>query len=207
MAIWTRNQAGKSGTPVSPLFLSRARKEAPMIMTTTRPGPAISTERLTLRPLGWRDAPRIAELAGDYDVARMTTLPHPLTAAGVEDLYRCSSRANLDDEAWFAIDVRRQGLVGMLSFSPDGDLAPEVSFWIGRPYWGCGLMTEALGAAMRWTKIEWARRCVTARHFVGNPAAARVLERCGFLHTGRAEMRACPARAEMVLSRWMVWLA
>jgi RimJ/RimL family protein N-acetyltransferase len=178
-----------------------------MIMTRVRTGPALSTERLELRPLSLSDSRRIAALAGDYEVARMTVLPHPFTHAMAQDLVTRASRANLDDEAWFAVELADDGPIGLLSFSPDGDLAPEVSFWIGRPYWGRGYMTEALSAAMRWAKGEWGRRCITARHFVGNPAATRVLGRCGFLHTGRAEMRPCPARGEAVLSRWMVWLA
>jgi RimJ/RimL family protein N-acetyltransferase len=177
-----------------------------MIMTP-RIGPAFSTERLDLRPIVPGDADRIVALANDRAVARMTSFTHPFGHFGAEALIRRAARANLDDEVWFAVDLPGEGLIGTLSFKPDGALAPEAGYWLGRPYWGRGFMTEVLTGALRWVKADWRRRCLSARHFVDNPASARVLERAGFLYTGRVELRHCPARDEQVLNRWMVWLA
>ena len=170
--------------------------------------PTIETARLTLRPLRPADAPRLAALASDFDVSRMTTsMPHPYRLADAEALVERALAADPSKEAAFAIDLRGEDAVGVIGFDPDGVLAREAGYWIGRPYWGRGLMTEALGVALAWARDEWGRRCVTARHFVDNPASAAVLLRAGFLDTGRTEPRHCVARGEPVLSRWMVWLA
>jgi len=177
-----------------------------MIETATRP--ELVTQRLRLRPLAMADAPRLAELGDDFEVARMlTSCPHPYALADAEALVRRGRDADPADEVMFAIDLPGEGAIGTIGFDPDGVLAREVGYWIGRPYWGRGYVSEALAASLRWVAGAWGRRCVTARHFVDNPASAAVLQRAGFLYTGRTEWRHCASRGEAVLNRWMVWLA
>jgi len=177
-----------------------------MIETATRP--ELTTARLLLRPLELADAPRLAQLGDDFEVARMlTSCPHPYTLADAEALVRQGRDADPADEVMFAIELPGEGPIGTIGFDPDGVLAHDVGYWIGRPYWGRGYVSEALAASLAWVAGEWGRRCVTARHFVDNPASAAVLLRAGFLYTGRTEWRPCVSRGEAVLNRWMVWLA
>ncbi|HUZ14375.1 MAG TPA: GNAT family N-acetyltransferase [Caulobacteraceae bacterium] len=174
--------------------------------TLTRP--IIATARLVLRPPVAEDAPRLAELANDFEVAGMTTtIPHPYTLADAEAFIGRARSAEPAKEALFAIELSGEGVIGTLGLDPDGTLAHEVGYWIGRSYWGRGYVTEALIAGLGWARADWGRRCVTARHFIDNPASAAVLAKAGFLYTGRQETRFCVARAQPVLSRWMVWLA
>jgi RimJ/RimL family protein N-acetyltransferase len=177
-----------------------------MIETAMRP--ELATARIRLRPLAMADAPRLAELGDDFEVARMlTSCPHPYTLADAEALVRQGRDADPADEVMFAIELPGEGPIGTIGFDPDGVLAHEVGYWIGRPYWGRGYVREALAASLRWVADAWGRRCVTARHFADNPASAAVLLRAGFLYTGRTEWRHCVSRGEAVLNRWMVWLA
>jgi len=176
-----------------------------MIETATRP--VLATERLFLRPLEMTDAPRLRELGDDFEVAKMlTSWPHPYTLADAEALVRQGRDADPADEATFAIELPGEGPIGTIGFDRDGVLAHDVGYWIGRPYWGRGYVSEALAATLVWVAAGWGRRCVTARHFVDNPASAAVLIRAGFLYTGRTEWRPCVSRGEAVLNRWMVWL-
>jgi len=178
-----------------------------MIDQLTR-GPSLRTARLDLRPLTMADAPRIATLADDFDIARMLTrCPHPYSMAEAEALVRRGVEADPAAEVMFAIDLPGEGVIGTIGLDPDGVLAAEVGYWLGRPYWGRGYMTEAVRGLLAWARDQWARRCVTARHFVDNAASAAVLAKAGFLYTGRTEMLPCLARGEPVLNRWMVWLA
>jgi RimJ/RimL family protein N-acetyltransferase len=177
-----------------------------MIETVTRP--ELATARLLLRPLAMADAPRLAELGDDFEVARMlTSCPYPYTLADAEALIRRGRDADRADEVMFAIELPGEGPIGTIGFDPDGVLAREVGYWIGRPYWSRGYVSEALAASLRWVVGAWGRRCVTARHFVDNPASAAILQRAGFLYTGRTEWRHCVSRGEAVLNRWMVWLS
>jgi RimJ/RimL family protein N-acetyltransferase len=57
---------------------------------------------------------------------------------------------------------------------------PEVTYWIGKEYWGKGLATEALSEFLRQMK----ERPVYARAAKDNTASLRVLEKCGFEISG-----------------------
>ncbi|MCH7597341.1 MAG: GNAT family N-acetyltransferase [Planctomycetes bacterium] len=56
---------------------------------------------------------------------------------------------------------------------------PEVTYWIGREYWGKGVATEALSEFLRDVKM----RPLFARAAKDNVASIRVLEKCGFTIT------------------------
>ena len=53
---------------------------------------------------------------------------------------------------------------------------PEVTYWIGKEYWGKGVATEALSEFLRDVKM----RPLYARAAKDNFASIRVLEKCGF---------------------------
>ena len=67
----------------------------------------------------------------------------------------------------------------VLSYVQDGN--PEVSYWIGREYWGKGIATQALAMFLSQMK----ERPVYARAAKDNLASIRVLEKCGFSHSGQ----------------------
>jgi RimJ/RimL family protein N-acetyltransferase len=74
------------------------------------------------------------------------------------------------------------GLVAgnVLSYRESG--RPEVSYWIGRKFWGKGIATKALFAFLRLQAI----RPIYARVAKDNVASIRVLEKCGFRTVGEA---------------------
>lgn len=175
-------------------------------MTTIDPSTRIETQRLTLRPPRRSDASRIAALADDIDIARMTTrLPHPYSREDAETFLAHIERSGA--ETVFVIDCAPDGPVGMIGFSPVDGLGPEVGYWLGRAYWGQGLATEAARAALAWARDSWRRRVVVSGHFADNPASGRVLVKAGFLYTGQIEARHSLARGESAPTRMMVWLA
>jgi RimJ/RimL family protein N-acetyltransferase len=57
---------------------------------------------------------------------------------------------------------------------------PEVSYWIGKEYWGKGIATAALSEFLGQVKA----RPLYARAAKDNIASVRVLEKCGFTITG-----------------------
>lgn len=170
--------------------------------------PTLSTARLKLRPPTSADAGRIAELANDFDVVKTTGgMPFPYRLSDAQTYLARSRDADPAREAVFAIDRRGEGLVGLLGFQPTGELAPEVGYWLGKAYWGQGIASEALTAALAWARDDWSQRCLLACHHHDNPASGRVLARAGFLYSGRIEFKPCRARGEDVLCRWMTWIA
>jgi RimJ/RimL family protein N-acetyltransferase len=168
----------------------------------------IATARLMLRAPRREDAARLVELANDFDIARMTIgMPHPYTRDYADIFLARMERLDRAREAVFAIDHPRDGFVGVLGFHPLDPTAPEIGYWIGRPYWGLGYATEATVGALDWAHRDWGRRVVISGHFADNPASGRVLEKAGFLYTGVVQHRHSKARGEQAPTRMMVWLA
>ncbi len=72
--------------------------------------------------------------------------------------------------------VRGEEVLGsVISFEVEGD--PEITYWIGRQYWGQGVATEALRLFLETVDT---RRPMRARCAKDNVASLRVLEKCGF---------------------------
>ena len=169
--------------------------------------PVVSTERLILRGPMVTDAPAIAALACDLNVAGMTgRIPHPYGLNDAEAFIARAQQTDWDREAAWVIEHRVFGLVGGVGLTP-GE-RPEIGFWLGRPYWNRGYATEAVRGALKWVKRDWRKQVVVAGHFADNPASGQVLCKAGFLYTGDVERRASAARRrDDVPTRMMVWLA
>lgn len=173
--------------------------------------PAIETRRLTLRSPTMADAPRIAAIANDFEVARMTTrMPHPYSLADAEAFLASNEFRDPDKERVFAITTEDDGLIGMIGLHPPGErgaMGHEIGYWLGRDWWGRGLATEAAQAVLAFAKHDWRRRMLVSGHFADNPASGEVLSKAGFLYTGVVEDRFSLARGEIAPTRMMVWLA
>lgn len=57
---------------------------------------------------------------------------------------------------------------------------PEVTYWLGRPFWGRGIAT----AALRLILAQTTTRPLFGRAAVTNPGSIRVLEHAGFVRIG-----------------------
>ena len=74
------------------------------------------------------------------------------------------------------IDGRVVGSVS--SYVQDGDT--EVTYWLGREFWGRGIATAALAGFLN----EQTTRPIYARAVKDNAGSLRVLEKCGFVVIG-----------------------
>jgi RimJ/RimL family protein N-acetyltransferase len=159
-----------------------------MIMLLT-----ITTQRLTLRPFEKADAPRLAYLAGDYDVSKMCgRVPHPYSVATA---YAWLGTLENDRKSGadfpFAVTAPIDGLIGCCGVSRAGDPADaawELGYWFGMPYWGLGYASETGKAVMDWARCELGAKIFLAGHFADNPASGNVLRKLGFAHSGSAEL-------------------
>lgn len=169
--------------------------------------PVIETQRLRLRRPRMTDAPRVAKLLNDRELARMTpSVPHPYGLEDAQAYLAQVDEADPDDRAMFVIDHPEQGPIGVVGFDSENGRT-EMGCWIGRPFWNLGFATEAAKGALVWAHRDWKRRYVLARHFSDNPASGSVLCKSGFLYTGEVRLSPSAARGEAVPSRMMVWLA
>ncbi len=151
------------------------------------------TKRLILRDLNHADARRIAVLAGDIDVARMTArLPHPYTEFDAEEWIR-----GIESNEYVQ-GIEHDGyLIGLIGYTINTDRSAELGYWIGKPWWGHGYATEAAEAVIRHAfRVARVQR-MTCCHFIDNPASARVIEKLGFRCIGACKAFCLARNAEV----------
>jgi RimJ/RimL family protein N-acetyltransferase len=143
--------------------------------------PVLKTERLTLRAPRLEDVKAIALIANDRRIAANTArIPHPY---GVDDARGFVQAVNRNDgEVAFAI-LLDGVLIGVCGIDRR-DGGPEIGYWLGVAYWGCGYATETVRALIDYAFGELEHEALVAGARVSNPASRRVLEKCGFQWTG-----------------------
>ncbi|ATQ68646.1 MULTISPECIES: GNAT family N-acetyltransferase [Methylosinus] len=158
----------------------------------------LETERLWLRWPRTADVEAFCLLAGDPEVATSTArIPHPYEPSDAEAFIRAARAENGSGSGLcLALTLKRQPneAIGVIGLHGSAPRAPAMlGFWLGRPYWGQGLMSEAVGAfvdlAFGLTSIER----IVSSVLPSNAASLRVHEAMGFIHTGRGLFPA-PAR-------------
>jgi RimJ/RimL family protein N-acetyltransferase len=146
----------------------------------------LQTERLLLRPYRRSDIKSLVALIGAREVAATTLrIPHPYTENDAQVLL--GQIAKDKTQTRFGIFLRDSkdlcGGIG-LNLEVQHDRA-EMGYWIGVPYWGRGIATEAAGEVVRYGFEELGLHRIFANCYVGNPASQRVLEKLGMKYEGR----------------------
>jgi 8-oxo-dGTP diphosphatase len=157
----------------------------------------IETARLRLRVLAAGDGLAIERLAGDWEIARFTSnIPHPYPAGGaalwIEET-RVDARAGKKVVA--AIERLADGLlVGCIELDmTPGNSVGVLGYWIGRPYWGAGIASEAAAAMMDLGFGKFGLSRIEAAAIPANRRSIRVQEKLGLALIGE-RMEPAPAR-------------
>lgn len=161
-------------------------------------GPVLQTRRLTLRPPRLTDASRVAELLNNFAVAgNLSRVPYPYHLSDAK-AYLKLRRPNLPPgETAFAIDLDGVGFIGQTGFHIDIHGQTVLGYYLGQPFWGRGLMTEASEAALRWYFDVTTAPQVRSGVFHFNKASLAVQHKLGFAEVGTSTLH-CLARGEDV---------
>jgi len=150
--------------------------------------PRLETERLILRRLELADAPHIQHLAGHVEVARGTlTMPHPYEDGMAEAYIEGASNDFGKDGAYsFGVILKETGtLIGNIGIQCNNThKTADMGYWIGKPYWGNGYMSEAAHAVLRFGFETLRLNKIHAIHFTDNPASGRVMQKVGMTYEG-----------------------
>lgn len=155
----------------------------------------IRTSRLVLRPLEKGDCARVADLIGDWDVSRWLVMPpYPYTVQHAFDFLeqlRPSYERGEPDFFVIANPATNEvmGGVGLhpSTINPENKEEVSLGYWLGRPYWGKGYMTEAATAAIkdRFSYPHITR--IAANTEPDNTTSIKVLTKIGFTYLGEHE--------------------
>jgi len=82
----------------------------------------------------------------------------------------------------FAIaDTHNNELIGEIGIHLDEGNKAEMGYWLSEDYWGKGLMTEAIGAALQFGFNEVGLNKIFATHFLENPASGKAMKKNGMI--------------------------
>ncbi|MDE2007826.1 MAG: GNAT family N-acetyltransferase [Rhodospirillales bacterium] len=166
------------------------------LLPVASPGFApLATERLSLRPLRAGDAAALHRLVDDWDVVRsLANLPYPYPPA-LADAWIAETAAALAAGTGYHLAITgteqgREMLVGVVGLTLDADRrAARLGYWVGKPFWGHGVATEAAGKLARWALANLALDRLEAIVLEENAASLAVLRRIGFREAGRGTER------------------
>ena len=161
----------------------------------------LTTARLILRPWRNEDAQALYFYAKDPDVAPAAGWP---VHTSVEDSRRII-RDVLSAEETYAVVPRETspsenaspvGSTGLMigKFSSLGieEDEGEIGYWIGVPFWGRGLIPEAVRELMRHGFEDLCLKTLWCAYYDGNEKSRRVQEKCGFRYHHTKKDVPCP---------------
>lgn len=156
------------------------------------PNTRLETSRLRLRPMAMEDAPDVYPFMLDPEIAANTALiPYPYPPGAAEGwIQACMATADHGEEYTFAIRLKQSDggdrFIGAIGIGPDGGFPyrGQIGYWLGKPYWGQGYMSEAARRVIRFGFEELGMHRIYATHFDFNPASGRVMQKAGMRYEG-----------------------
>lgn len=141
----------------------------------------LETVRLILRPWEEDDAPALYRLASDPAVGPAAGWPPHESEEQSREIIRTVFSA----PGIYAVVPRGQTApIGCCGLVPASDMCregeAEIGYWLGRDYWGRGIISEAVEAIVRHAFDDLGKNTLIIGFFDGNDKSRRVAEKCGF---------------------------
>ena len=148
----------------------------------------LQTERLILRAWQESDAEALYKYAQNPNIGPIAGWqPH----TSVEDS-REIIKTVLSAPETYAVVLKETGetvgSVGIMTEKSEihsaqmADNECEIGYWIGEPYWGQGLIPEAVNELLRYAFEDLRQTAVWCGYYDGNEKSKRAQEKCGFVY-------------------------
>lgn len=145
----------------------------------------IQTERLILRPWREADADSLFKYAKDPDIGPVAGWP---THTSVEESREIILTVFAAPETYAVVLKETGEPVGCCGIMSSNSLhtadmkqkEAEIGYWIGKPYWGKGLIPEAVKALLSRCFDKMGLDAVWCGYYDGNVKSERVCEKSGF---------------------------
>ncbi len=149
----------------------------------------METERLVLRPFRPEDAPDFyRNVTSDPEVNRFLTWKNDADVTETEELLKGFISRYEDPQRYcWAITVRETGeVIGTIAAPTVKNRTEtvEVTYAIGKSWWGKEIAAEALRRGMDFFFEEVGVNRIEAGHDLNNPNSGRVMQKCGMRREG-----------------------
>lgn len=143
----------------------------------------LETKRLILRPWREEDAEALYEYAKDPHVGLPAGWPPHTSVENSREIIRSVLSAPQTYAVCLKSDGKPIGSVGLHR----NDLAEdedeyELGYWVGKPFWGQGLIPEAAGELLRYAFEELRMNRIWCGYYDGNVKSRRVQDKLGFVY-------------------------
>ena len=145
----------------------------------------IETDRLILRPWREEDAESLFKYASDPEIGPIAGWPPHTSVENSLGIIRTVFSA---PETYAVVLKGTEEPVGCCGIMYSNSLhtadmkqgEAEIGYWIGKPYWGQGLIPEAVIALLSRCFKDLELDAVWCGYYEGNIKSKRVCEKCGF---------------------------
>ncbi len=167
----------------------------------------LETKRLRLRQWREDDAENLYKYAKDPDIGLPAGWPpHTSVENSRQIIQNVFSSAETyavctkDDVAIGCIGLKLKGSTDMTEREDEC----ELGYWLGKPFWGQGLIPEAGAALLRHAFEDLGMRAVWCGHYDGNKKSKRVQEKLGFVYQYTTEGLELPLLGETRTGHTMI---
>lgn len=141
--------------------------------------------KYTLRPWTYNDIDTAYQNADNLDIYKFMADGFPNSI----DKWKSFIDFTLKNDSilYLAIDINRQA-VGGVGITPQKDIGrknAELGYWLGKDYWGQGVMTNVIKDIVSLAFDKFAINRIYAKPFETNIASHKVLEKAGFVLEAR----------------------
>ena len=156
----------------------------------------LETQRLILRPWNDCDAEELYHFAKDPKVGPIAGWP---VHTSIEHSRKVIQDILSAEESYALVYKDTNAVVGsiglMIGKTSNLDISNEegeIGYWIGVPYWGQGLVPEAVRELLRHGFEDRKLTTIWCGYFDGNEKSHRVQEKCGFQYHHTNQDKAWP---------------
>lgn len=153
------------------------------------------TERLILRPWNEEDRESLYEYAKSSEVGPIAGWPVHTSIQNSLDIIRNVLSADETYAICLKEDNKAIGSIGLIpsvqSHTKTAEDEMEIGYWIGVPFWGRGLIPEAVKRLQEHAFADLGCSALWCGYYEGNEKSKRVQEKCGFIPHHKEENKPC----------------
>lgn len=153
----------------------------------------IATQRLLLRELEEKDLTDLAQQANNLNISKnLDLVPYPYTQEDARwFVNHCKEEQTKTPRENYELGIvlKEEGkLIGIIGITNIDDFKKKAVFgyWLGEPYWGKGIMSEAARAIVDFGFEKRELERIEAGVYDGNDGSEKILQKLGFKYEGFA---------------------
>jgi ribosomal-protein-alanine N-acetyltransferase len=147
----------------------------------------LTGESCTVRSWKAADAASLTRYANNRKIwiNLRDAFPHPYTRRDARDYLRSIRMRSPETLFAIAVDGEAVGAIGYVLRGDVERVSAEIGYWLGEPFWGRGIVSDALQALTAHAIATHGLTRIFAVPFAWNAASCRVLEKAGYVLEAR----------------------